>query len=269
MRRRRTIVLHLEVIVEQIAELELKIAQALGEAPRWRDFRAFLLSPDAVIWAATLLSEIGDCRALSPSATRSWPTAVRHLSPFESGTREGANSAGPATGVCATRSAHRRSTSAAGTRRRHGYGAIRTCLGRFGTSSFHLAPRVRGRPRAVGHAAGFSRNHTTKSAGTSSPTPHSWSRIGEERVPAHTQHERTARCAASSQCGPPRAAPVHAIGEGTRWSRRSRPRRAESSLGRIRRRLVGAPAGGSQRSALEQPRSNHRTIVPCIKPHAS
>lgn len=42
MRTRRTIVLHrtctLEVIVEQIAELELKIAQALGEAPRWRDF---------------------------------------------------------------------------------------------------------------------------------------------------------------------------------------------------------------------------------------
>lgn len=142
-------------------------------------------------------------------------------------------------------------------------------LGRFGTSSFHLAPRVRGRPRPVRHAPGFSRNHTTKSAGTSSPTPHSWSRIGEERVPAHTQHERTARCAASSQCGPPRAAPVHAIGEGTRWSRRSRPRRAESSLGRIRRRLVGAPAGGSQRSALEQPSSNHRTIVPCIKPHAS
>jgi hypothetical protein len=219
MRTRRTIVLHLEVIVEQIAELERKIAQALGEAPRRRDFRAFLLSPDAVIWAATLLSEIGDCRALSPSATRSWPTAVRHLSPFESRTRKGA------------------------------------C--------------VRGRPRPVGHAVGFSRNHTTKSAGTSSPTPRSWSRIGEERVPAHTQHDRTARCTASSQCGPARAAPVHAIGEGARWSRRSRPRRAESSLGRIRRRLVGAPAGGSQRSALEQPSSNHRTIVPCIKPHAS
>jgi transposase len=66
-RRRRSIVLRLthtlRVMVEQIRELESEIAEALDAHPDEEIFRSFFASRESVICAATLLGEIGDCRA--------------------------------------------------------------------------------------------------------------------------------------------------------------------------------------------------------------
>jgi transposase len=66
-RRRRSIVLRLTrtlaVMVEQISELEAEIADALGSHRDGEIFRSFFRSPNSVLCAATLLGEIGDCRA--------------------------------------------------------------------------------------------------------------------------------------------------------------------------------------------------------------
>ena len=66
-RRRRSVVLRLvrtlEVMVEQIAELESEISEALDAHPDGEIFRSFFRSRDSVICPATLLAEIGDCRA--------------------------------------------------------------------------------------------------------------------------------------------------------------------------------------------------------------
>lgn len=70
MRRRRSIVLGLtrtlQVMVEQISTLESEIADAVASAPDGEIFRSFVRSPNAVICAATLRGEIGDCRARYP-----------------------------------------------------------------------------------------------------------------------------------------------------------------------------------------------------------
>jgi transposase len=67
---RRGIVLRLsrtlKMMVEQIIELEAEIAQALDAHPDGEIFRSFFRSRDSVICAATLLAEIGDCRARYP-----------------------------------------------------------------------------------------------------------------------------------------------------------------------------------------------------------
>ncbi|MBV8201727.1 MAG: IS110 family transposase [Acidobacteria bacterium] len=69
-RRRRSVVKRvvrtLPVMVEQIAELEREIAEALDAHPDGEIFRSFFRSRDSVICAATLLAEIGDCRARYP-----------------------------------------------------------------------------------------------------------------------------------------------------------------------------------------------------------
>ena len=69
-RTRRGIVLRLtetlELMVEQISELEAEIAQALDSHPDGELFRSFFRSRASVICAATLLAEIGDCRARYP-----------------------------------------------------------------------------------------------------------------------------------------------------------------------------------------------------------
>ena len=56
----------LALMVEQISELESEIADALHAHPDGEIFSSFFRSPDAVVCAATLLSEIGDCRARYP-----------------------------------------------------------------------------------------------------------------------------------------------------------------------------------------------------------
>lgn len=67
---RRSIVLRLTralvVMAQQIAELESEIADALDAHPDGEIFRSFFRSPNSVICAATLLGEIGDCRARYP-----------------------------------------------------------------------------------------------------------------------------------------------------------------------------------------------------------
>lgn len=69
-RTRRQIVIHLtrslQMLVEQIRELESEIADALDAHPDGEIFRSFFGSRDSVICAATLLSEIGDCRGRYP-----------------------------------------------------------------------------------------------------------------------------------------------------------------------------------------------------------
>jgi transposase len=69
-RTRRQIVLRLtgtlQVMVEQIRELESEIADALDAHPDGEIFRSFFRSRESVICAATLLSEIGDCRGRYP-----------------------------------------------------------------------------------------------------------------------------------------------------------------------------------------------------------
>jgi len=56
----------LQVMGEQISELESEIADALDSHPDGEIFRSFFRSPNSVICAATLLGEIGDCRARYP-----------------------------------------------------------------------------------------------------------------------------------------------------------------------------------------------------------
>jgi transposase len=69
-RTRRRIVLHLtrtlQRMVDEIRELESEIGEALRAHPDGEIFRSFFRSPSAVICAATLLAEIGDCRARYP-----------------------------------------------------------------------------------------------------------------------------------------------------------------------------------------------------------
>ncbi len=69
-RARRSVVVRLvatlQIMVTQIAELESEISQALDAHPDGEIFRSFFRSRDSVICAATLLAEIGDCRARYP-----------------------------------------------------------------------------------------------------------------------------------------------------------------------------------------------------------
>ncbi|MGH2882565.1 MAG: IS110 family transposase, partial [Solirubrobacteraceae bacterium] len=69
-RARRQVVVRLvatlQIMVEQIAELEAEIAQALDAHPDGEIFRSFFRRRESVICPATLLAEIGDCRARYP-----------------------------------------------------------------------------------------------------------------------------------------------------------------------------------------------------------
>jgi transposase len=69
-RARRSVVVRLvatlQTMVKQITELEAEISQALDAHPDGEIFRSFFRSRDSVICAATILSEIGDCRARYP-----------------------------------------------------------------------------------------------------------------------------------------------------------------------------------------------------------
>jgi transposase len=56
----------LQVMVGHISELESEISQALDAHPDGEIFRSFFRSRESVVCAATLLSEIGDCRARYP-----------------------------------------------------------------------------------------------------------------------------------------------------------------------------------------------------------
>jgi transposase len=57
----------LRALVEQIAQLTREIGQAVRTHPDGPIFLSFFRRPDSVVCAATLLAEIGDCRARYPS----------------------------------------------------------------------------------------------------------------------------------------------------------------------------------------------------------
>ena len=67
---RRSVVVRLvatlQMMVKHITELEAEISQALDAHPDGEIFRSFFRTRESVICAATLLSEIGDCRARYP-----------------------------------------------------------------------------------------------------------------------------------------------------------------------------------------------------------
>jgi transposase len=69
-RARRSVVVRLvatlKVMVAQTSELESEISQALDAHPDGEIFRSFFRRRDSVVCAATLLSEIGDCRGRYP-----------------------------------------------------------------------------------------------------------------------------------------------------------------------------------------------------------
>jgi transposase len=58
----------LRALVEQIAQLTSEIGHAVRSHPDGPIFLSFFRRPDSVICAATLLAEIGDCRARYPNA---------------------------------------------------------------------------------------------------------------------------------------------------------------------------------------------------------
>jgi len=93
-RTRRQIVLHLtrtlQIMVKQIAELEAEIAAALRAHPDGEIFRSFFRSPNAVICAATLLGEIGDCRERYPHRDSIAADAGQAPVAVESGKRKNA-----------------------------------------------------------------------------------------------------------------------------------------------------------------------------------
>jgi transposase len=91
---RRQIVLALvgtlQTMVGQIAALDAKIAQSLQIHPDGEIFRSFFRSPNSVICAAILLSEIGDCRARYPHRDAIAADAGQAPVAVESGKRKSA-----------------------------------------------------------------------------------------------------------------------------------------------------------------------------------
>lgn len=92
--RRRSIVLRLtrtlQTMAEQIKELEREISEALDTHPDGEIFRSFFRSPNAVICAATLLSEIGDDRGRYPHRDAIAADAGQAPVAVESGKRKNA-----------------------------------------------------------------------------------------------------------------------------------------------------------------------------------
>jgi len=89
---RRTIVLSLLAallpIVAQIKTLERQITTALREHPDGEIFRSLFKGPDSVVTAATMLGEIGDCRARYPSGDALAGDAGQGAVAVESGKRK-------------------------------------------------------------------------------------------------------------------------------------------------------------------------------------
>lgn len=91
-RARRTVVLALVrallALVAEIKQLEREIALALGEHPDGQIFRSLFRGPDSVICAATMLSEVGDCRARYPTRDTFAGDAGQAAVAIESGKRK-------------------------------------------------------------------------------------------------------------------------------------------------------------------------------------
>ena len=104
---RRSVVLGLVCLLQslnrQIGELERQIAQALAAHPDGEIFHSFFASRTSVICAATLLAEIGDCRARYLHRDAIAADAGHAPVAVESANARTRRSAGRATSGCATR----------------------------------------------------------------------------------------------------------------------------------------------------------------------
>jgi transposase len=78
----------LEPIVAQIKQLEQQIATAIREHPDGEIFLSLFRSPRSVITAATMLAEIGDCRARYPTRDALAGDAGQAAVALESGKRK-------------------------------------------------------------------------------------------------------------------------------------------------------------------------------------
>jgi hypothetical protein len=78
----------LQQIIAQITELERQIADAIHTHPDGEIFLSFFRCPESVVCAATLLSEIGDCRARYPTADALAGDAGQAAIAIESGKRK-------------------------------------------------------------------------------------------------------------------------------------------------------------------------------------
>ncbi|MGH2867311.1 MAG: IS110 family transposase [Solirubrobacteraceae bacterium] len=81
----------LQMMVAQIADLDAQIAGALDAHPDGEIFRSFFRSRSSVICAATLLAEIGDCRARYPHRDAIAADAGQAPVAVESGKRKSAS----------------------------------------------------------------------------------------------------------------------------------------------------------------------------------
>src|SRR5450432_2451191 len=99
----------------QIKTLDRQIASAVRAHPDGEIFTSLFRGPDSVICAATLLSEIGDCRARYLTGDALAGDAGQAAIAIESGKRKAAAFAGPATSGCAPRSAPWLTAPATGT----------------------------------------------------------------------------------------------------------------------------------------------------------
>ena len=77
-------------LVEQIRQLERQIAVAVREHPDGEIFLSLFKSPDSTLTAATMLAEIGDCRARYPSRDALAGDAGQAAVAIESGKRKAA-----------------------------------------------------------------------------------------------------------------------------------------------------------------------------------
>jgi len=118
-RARRSVVARLvatlQIMAGQIGELESEISQALDSHPDGEIFRSFFRSRESVMCAATLLSEVGDCRARYPHRDAIAADGSQALVAEESGKRKHAKFRWACNKRRATRSPRSRTAPASGT----------------------------------------------------------------------------------------------------------------------------------------------------------
>jgi transposase len=108
----------LEPIVARISELTIEIRHALNAHPDGRTFRSLFVAPDSWLCAASMLSEIGDCRDRYPSYRSLAADAGQCPSPSNLASPSTPSSDGPAITASATRSTNSRMQPAVMTRGR-------------------------------------------------------------------------------------------------------------------------------------------------------
>ena len=105
----------LSTLGEQVKQLDRQIAVAVRAHPDGEIFLSLFKGPDSVLTAATLLAEIGDCRAATPPASRLRATPAKRLWRSSPASTRSLATAGRATSGSATRSARSLTAPVTGT----------------------------------------------------------------------------------------------------------------------------------------------------------